>query len=307
MTEEIHNILNEIGYSLQDCGQSWRTQPLYRESGNKTSLCIRKENGGWVDFSANIGGSFEELVKISLKLKNLDDAKKWLETKIDLDGLVKIHKPKIKIPKIYSNDTLKAVLPIHDYWLKRGVSQETLIFFRGGLVKRGQMLDRYVFPVFDARERLVGFAGRDVTNTKDIKWKLIGSKMGWSYPLFFNLDIVKAKKEIILVESIGDMLALWEAGIKNTLVLFGVDLGDRLRVLLKLDPDNIIIALNNDQEKDINTGLIAATDIKKELHRYFDTDQVTISLPPKKDFGESGSEEIIDWYESTKALLMREL
>ena len=47
------------------------------------------------------------------------------------------------------------------------------------------------------------------------------------------------KKELILIESIGDMLSLWSAGIKNTLVIFGLNLSPSLiGALIKIDPKN---------------------------------------------------------------------
>ena len=46
----------------------------------------------------------------------------------------------------------------------------------------GKMKDRYVFPIFDKMDRLIGAAGRDVTNFSSIKWKLIGEKSLWVYP-----------------------------------------------------------------------------------------------------------------------------
>ena len=50
------------------------------------------------------------------------------------------------------------------------------------------------------------------------------------------------------MESIGDMLSLWE-GIKNSVVLFGVNLSDSiLFYLIGLRVKKIVIALNNDGE-----------------------------------------------------------
>ena len=65
----IRDILSEIGYNLQDYGKEYRARPIYRNSDNNTVLRIRKENGSWTDFKHSVGGSFEELIKISLNLK----------------------------------------------------------------------------------------------------------------------------------------------------------------------------------------------------------------------------------------------
>ena len=77
----IRDILSEIGYNLQDYGKEYRARPIYRNSDNNTVLRIRKENGSWTDFKHSVGGSFEELIKISLNLKSIDEAKKFLKDK----------------------------------------------------------------------------------------------------------------------------------------------------------------------------------------------------------------------------------
>ena len=63
---DVKSILHEIGYTnLKDDGQFFRAKPLYRDSGNATSLRIRKNSGGWVDFSADLSGSLRDLIKIT--------------------------------------------------------------------------------------------------------------------------------------------------------------------------------------------------------------------------------------------------
>ena len=44
--DNLKDILLEIGYSnIIDSGKEFRTRPIYRDSGNNTSLCIKKSNG----------------------------------------------------------------------------------------------------------------------------------------------------------------------------------------------------------------------------------------------------------------------
>lgn len=298
MSLEVKDILMEMGYSVKDFGKNYRTKPLYRESNNNTSLCIDKNSGRFVDFSAGVSGNLEDLVKLTLGLKDLVEAQKWLTGKINLEDLKRKSKPKIKTKKIFSENLLKEISPVYHHWEKRGISAKTLSEFRSGLVVSGQMAGRYVFPIFNSKKQILGFAGRDIyENTERPKWKLIGDKSFWIYPLFLNYPEIKNKKELIIVESIGDCLSLWEAGIRNTMVLFGVKLQDeRLKSILKMDLKKIIISLNNDFEKEeVNTGLEASCFIKAKLQNFFDEGQVIIKQPDKKDFGEMSKEEILNW------------
>jgi DNA primase len=201
----------------------------------------------------------------------------------------------LKSTKKFDIEILQNLELNHQYWNKRNIMDETLSQFKGGVAKAGKMKNRYVFPIFDINNNIIGFSGRDITNLSKIKWKHLGEKNDFLYPLFLNSSQIEAQKEIILVESIGDMLSLYQAGIKNVLVTFGTNLSlSILNYCLKIDMKKIYISLNNDSNKN-NAGNIAAEKTHARLKRYFDDKQLKISLPTKKDFGEMTKEEILQW------------
>ena len=90
-----------------------------------------------------------------------------------------------------------------------------------------------------------------------------------------------------MVESLGDMLSLWENGIKNTIVSFGVIFSpNMLSILTRMDPDKVFISFNDDSSSS-NAGNEAAESAKKKLLQFFDEDQITIKLPKGyNDFNE---------------------
>ena len=295
----IHQILTNIGYSLKDCGKEYRAKPIYRESDNDTVLRIYKDSGFWIDFKENISGDFSSLIRKSLNLKTDADAKEWLKCKnYSFIERKTQEKPALKNKKIFDKELLLKLDQEHDYWINRNVKLETLTSFKGGLAKAGKMKNRYVFPIFGLKQEIIGFSGRDVTNQSKIKWKHLGDKSSWIYPAYFNLQILNDKKEVYLVESIGDLLALWDANIKNVIVTFGLEISvSILNLLLKIDPNKIYISLNNDEAKN-NAGNIAAEKALNKLSRYFDRYQLQIKLPLKKDFGEMTEEEIQRWFKN---------
>ena len=295
MNEGVKEALINLGYTLKDFGQSYRAKPLYRDSNNNTSLSINKESGRFVDFSAQISGSFEELIKLTLNLQTIEEANKWLNDKnINVEYVAE--KPKLKYVKALDESFIKDLKPDYSYWEGRGIKKETLEIFGGGVSREGKMNGRYVFPVFDSKKRLLGVAGRDIWNNSDRpKWKILGAKDSFIYPFFVSYNIVRCWDEIVLVESIGDMLALWQAGVKGSLVLFGVDLSEQKLVsLLKLNPKKIIVALNNDSENNL-VGNLASIKIQKKLLKHFNPKQVVIGNPAKNDFGEMTGAEILEW------------
>lgn len=74
-------------------------------------------------------------------------------------------------------------------------------------------------------------------------------------------------KEVIFVEGIGDMLKLWDCGIKNTMVSFGLNVNNSiLNFLFKVRPKKIYISFDND---DSNAGKNAAERVKKKTFKSF--------------------------------------
>ena len=292
----VYQILTELGYKLKDYGKEYRAKPLYRESDNDTVLKIYKDTGHWFDFKENISGDFNSLISMTLNLEDSNKAKEWLKNKNFENTYINVNQtPSLNLTKTFEKNLLVNFLNDHEYWLNRNISLETISMFQGGVVKDGKMKNRYVFPIFNIKKEIVGFSGRDISNKSKIKWKHIGEKSNWCYPTFLNLDSLKIEKQIYLVESIGDCLSLWEAGIKNTIVTFGLDINiSILNLLLKIAPEKIFISFNNDTLKN-NAGNIAAEKIYRKLLRYFDKKQLQIKLPYKKDFGEMNKEEILQW------------
>jgi len=292
----VYQILIDLGYKLKDCGKEYRTRPLYRDSDNDTVLKIYKDTGHWFDFKENISGDFSSLVGMTLKLEDPIKAKEWLKDKnFTFHQPKEASKPLLKSTKKFDLDLLSNLENDQSYWNKRGINDETLNQFKGGVGKAGKMKNRYVFPIFDIKNNIIGFSGRDITNLSKIKWKHLGEKNDFVYPLFLNSEAIETQKQVILVESIGDMLSLYQAGIKNILVTFGTSLSlGILNYLLKIDIKKIYISLNNDSNKN-NAGNIGAEKTYSRLKRYFDDKQLKIALPTKKDFGEMNKEEILQW------------
>ena len=283
---DFKSILEGLGYSLSDRGKEWRAKPIYRDSDSDTSLRILKDSGKWIDFARGTGGDFKKLVEISGgKFNGTIELPYKKETLVSSD-------------EIFDKKDLEAMKSDHSYWNERGVSSDTLDLFLGGVIPKttkSSMYNRYVFPIKNSRNELIGVSGRWIgkkiaKNTP--KWKHLGSVDSWVYPAFLNKDDILEKKEIILVESIGDGLALWNAGVKNFLVLFGLRLGRALlKSLIAADPDKIIVSTNNDCLNNF-AGNAAANKLQQNLFEFFNKDQIEILLPACKDWGESNREDI---------------
>lgn len=289
-------LLKDAGCNPRNYGSYLTCSASYRGGDDPGSVAIYLQTNVVKDFVTGHSFSLEEFLKLTLRLKDVKQVEKILEDKAryytgfsnDLED------PFNKGTKYYSNDDLVDLKEDYSYWNRRGVSDETLKVFGGGLCLTGKMYQRYVFPIFDARKKILGFSGRDVTGKSKIKWKHLGRKNEWGYPFIFSHQYVKETKELILVESIGDMLSLWESGIRNTGITFGTEAGGGLlKAIIRLDPDSIVIATNNDENR---AGQKAAAKIRSTLVGFFDPAQITIYHPYKNDFGDQSIKENKEWY-----------
>ena len=300
--EDIKSILEQLGYKLNDRGKEWRSKPLYRDSDNDTSLKINKLDGKWIDFARNESGSIEQLIEKTLGI-SFGSGKNWIKKNgINSTTALKVKEEiNLEYIKFFDPELLKKLSKIDRYWNDRGIKSETLEPFDGGMCSTGKMAGRYVFPIFDEEKRIRGFSGISIYSNNEIKWKHIGKRSDWNYPLFLTKNYIESEKECIVVESIGDGLSLWQSGIKNFIIAFGLNSLEHICYsLVKLDPSKIIIAFNNDlvDGKTGGAGNAAARNFKKNLETFFSKDQIIIKLPQSNDFGSMTKEQIIQWKNS---------
>lgn len=108
-----------------------------------------------------------------------------------------------------------------------------------------------VFPIFDERGEVVEMYGRKITK---------GLRPGTPLHLYlpgphrgvWNLEAIKASKEVILCESIVDAATFWCAGLRNVTCAYGVNgfTDDHLHALQEHDVERVVIAYDRDDAGD---------------------------------------------------------
>lgn len=297
---DVKQTLENLGYQLRITGKNFSTKPLYRDSDNKTALSIDKNTGVWFDFVTGKGGSFEALCRNTLKYQNgysNEETRDGLESLLVLSGSnINKYKNQIIYRPTISENLIQDLKKDYTYWNNRKISNKTLDLFKCGVTLNPKIYKRFTFPIY-REDKLIGVAARDLTNKRDIKWKLIGNKAKWVFPNI-SLPYIKKAKFVILVESIGDMLSLYDAGIKNVLVTFGLYIGKQIIIdLIQNNIERVMICFNNDDLKKSAANRAAIRE-KRRLNEFFKFNNIIINLPPKGDFNEMTHKEIVEWVKS---------
>ena len=288
--------LESLGYNLKDYGSYWRTRALYRGGDNGTAVKIYKNSGVWTDYAANGSKSYpiQKLIQLTLNTNDPAVINKYVNTSAEII-IQSEPKQKLEMEKIYPESLLSNLLPHLDFYEKKGISKDTLNFYRCGYATAGQLFRRIVFPIYNSSGQIHGFSGRAIFWQKDSefpKWKHLGKRADWVYPLnvqrnssYEVKESIESKGYVIIVESIGDSMALFEKGYKNNLVTFGLGISSKIcSALVALSPEKIIISSNNDSDGDTNHGLISACKSFLQLCSIFDPSKIEIRLPLKNDF-----------------------
>jgi len=311
MKTKIESSLIELGYNLKDFGTHWRANAIYRNGDNPLSLMIYKDTGVWRDFVENKAPMpFRKLVELTLNTNDFNVIKRYIHDRNEpIQEYVK--KEKLEMEKIYPNDCLKKLFPNYDFYLKKNIGETIQKLYKCGLASAGKMYRRVVFPVYNSNQQICGFTGRKIEENNDApKWKHIGLKSGWIYPA--NIPgFPEIQDEVILVESVGDSMALTANGSYYNLVTFGLDCGPSLvNYLVSKELKTIYISTNNDKDSEKNRGLIAAIKIMIKLSSLFDLSILKIKPPLMNDFGDMQNSDnalIFDSWRKQSPLEMKEI
>jgi hypothetical protein len=290
-------VLEELGYRLKDHGSYWRTSAVYRSGDNSTALQIYKDTGVWKDYvEDSIFLPFEALLSKTLNTNDKTVLSSYLK-----DASVNIYTktPKKKLlseEKSFPESCLQKLLPHYDFYFNKGISEDTLKKFKCGLAMSGKLYQRVVFPVFRPDGRIHGFSGRKVTEDPRPKWLHNGRCSDWFYP-YHTIDevssAIESNKSVYIVESIGDCVSMFDNGIKNVLVSFGLNISPRFIAKLNgLRIDKVFISFNNDFNSKFNRGFEGAIKSIFKLSDQIDFEKIYFAPPPENDFGDMSKEQL---------------
>ena len=181
-----------------------------------------------------------------------------------------LYKPESKIAQEYvkkrrlTNETLKSFKigfsgsfdELYKQLKAQGFEEREIL--ESGLVnknERGQYIDRYrnrlMFPICDARGRVIAFGGRVLDDSKP---KYINSPENVVYSKgrhLFGLNVAKKSKDIkqrlLIVEGYMDVISLHQRGITNVVAPLGTALTQNQGYLLRNNTEQIVLSFDSDE------------------------------------------------------------
>ena len=219
--------------------------------------------------------SVKELLKAKVYKINEFTANYYHENLYQPDS--KIAQEYIKKRKL-TNETLKSFQigfsgkfdELYQALKKQGFEEKEIL--ESGLVNRndkGQYIDRYrnrlMFPICDARGRVIAFGGRVLDDSKP---KYINSPENVVYSKgrnLFGLNVAKKGdiKQILIVEGYMDVISLHQRGITNVVAPLGTALTQQQGWLLRKNSEKIILSFDSDEAG--LTAKIRALDILQDM------------------------------------------
>ena len=178
-----------------------------------------------------------------------------------------LYKPSSKLAQEYikkrklNNETLKSFQigysgkfnELYTALKKEGFEEQEML--ESGLVnknKNGKFIDRYrnrlMFPICDARGRVIAFGGRVLDDSKP---KYINSPENVVYSKgrhLFGLNVAKKgdTKTILIVEGYMDVISLHQRGITNVVAALGTALTQQQGWLLRKNTEKVILGFDSD-------------------------------------------------------------
>ena len=297
--DKIKTILKNLECDLVERGDYYHVKAKYRGGDNPTAIRVYKNSGVWKDF---VSGTqylpFRALVSKILNTKDKNIIDKYCENLESNDASIDLsldsYRKNIEINKIFDDSILDNLYKEYDFYLKRNISKKTLELYKGGVGKKNNFKNFFVFPIYNQFGKIHGFSGRNLRynkdNKKSIKWMHTKDVVNFIYPAFLSDIFLKSiieKRSVRLVESIGDSLALSENNIFNQAVCFTTYINSKLLCYLaSLNLEKIIISFNNDCNSKVNSGLVKSIVNLVKASEIIPIEKIYIQLPTDGDFGD---------------------
>ncbi len=149
--------------------------------------------------------------------------------------------------------------------------------------------NKFIFPIIDEEDNVVGFSGRKIFDNDDNKDepKYLNSKESLIFKksqVMYNYNVAKKFDQIIVVEGFMDVIAFYRIGYENTIALMGLNLSNENLYKLKQHKE-VLIFLDSDEAGKKSTLKLIKIFIENKINGF------VLDNPYSKDADEIVSQE----------------
>lgn len=254
-----------------------------------------------------------EFLGLDLQSDEINKATVSLHQKKFVYAVESLQETETRTVKQVTRDEIRKLLDIPaEYYINRGYDPSTLKTFDVGLWRRvgHRLSNRVIVPLYDdSGKYFIGCQARSIYEKCDkcqyhhdqnhscpvtkqdkllgAKW-LTNSNFSISHHLFnyWNaVEHIKKTHTVILTEGIGDCLRLYEAGVYNSVAIFGSFLSKEQQILLeKTEALNLVVLTDTDE-----AGMKSRNKISNQCARLYNVYSIDI---PTNDVGDMSVEQI---------------
>ncbi len=260
--------------------------------------CLSRTKYGW-EKDGDTTASFKEALEYAVKFtkqdpSNIKVSKTAKEKNKFVNNIRYIQSSPVnnKVSNGVGRNTVKNNLDIpSEYFISRNFNKNILIKYDVGECKTAgkEMYGRAVVPIYDnSHKYMIGCSGRTLDDNIKPKWRhSTGFKSeNVLYNYWYAQKHIQETGIAILVESPGNVWKLEEAGIHNSLAIFGASIADKQKMMLDISGAMTIITIMDNDE----AGAKASEQIKSKCCRTYNVKNIAIKS--HNDIGEMTSEEI---------------
>jgi len=287
----IHSGDNASAFNLYYQGDSyrgnWKCRTHQCEGLFKSSIigfirgCLSRIKKNWTKPGDDMI-SFNEAVEYAVQfskhnVRAISTPKKDQEKHTFVNTINYITKNNTKTTNQIARSTVVKSLQIpSSYFQSRNFSKKILAKYDVGecITSGREMYNRAVVPIYDQDHKyMIGCTGRTINNETP-KWR---HSKGFSaneslYNFWYAKEHIKTLGGVVLVESPGNVWRLEEAGIHNSVAIFGSSLGDKQKMLLDISGAMTIVTLMDNDE----AGKKAADQILQKCQRTYNVKHIQL-------------------------------
>lgn len=281
---------------------NWKCRTHQCEKVFKSSIIgfirgvLSNKQYGWAE-DGNRTVSFAEALKFASDFVNLDldniqvnKSQKNKQSFVSQMSILAVDTAIQNKPQI-SRKKIRQLLSVPSrYFIGRGFSSEILDKYDVGdcLNKNREMYNRAVVPIYDTTHTfMIGCTGRALEESTKPKWKHSDGFKAENtlYNFWYAKEHISKLREVILVESPGNVWKLEMAGIHNGLAIFGSNFSDKQKMLLDTSGAMTIIVITDSDD----AGEEARKQIQKKCEKIYNIQHIRVS---KNDIAELTVDEI---------------